>query len=329
MSDGNGMATTPLELLDSAGNHLTRSVPMAGPDARVDEVIRSMIGTRFDSAVDVAVVEGDRLLGLVPIEVLLAAPSAAEVRTIMDDTPPVVGPGVDQEQAAWQMVRQDEGSLAVVDGGGRFLGLIRPQRMLAVLLEEHEEDMSRLAGVLHQADRVRAATEEPVLRRFWHRVPWLLVGFLGALVAAVLVGAFEEDIQRNVLVASFLPGVIYIADAVGTQTEAVVIRGLSVGVSIRRVVRRELLTGLTLGVALGGLFVPVGLLVWGEGDVVLAVALALFAACSVATAVAMLLPVAMTRFAVDPAFGSGPLATVLQDLLSIVVYFLMVAALVD
>ena len=122
------------------------------------------------------------------------------------------------------------------------------------------------------------------------------------------------------LLAFFIPAVVYMADAVGTQTEALIIRGLSAGVAVREVARRELLTGLVIGVAIGAVFLPFALLGWGDGRVALAVGLALVASCSIATAVAMALPWAFQRLGADPAFGSGPLATVIQDLLSISVY---------
>jgi magnesium transporter len=85
------------------------------------------------------------------------------------------------------------------------------------------------------------------------------------------------------------------ADAVGTQTEALVIRGLSVGVPIAQVVRRELITGLVVGIVIAAAFLPIGLAIWDEVDVVIAVAAALFAACSTATLVAMALPWVFSR----------------------------------
>jgi magnesium transporter len=75
-------------------------------------------------------------------------------------------------------------------------------------------------------------------------------------------------------------------------------------------------------------FIPVGLLLWGDVPVVVTVAVALRAACSTATDVAMGLPVLLHRLGVDPAFGSGPLATVIQDLLSLVIYLLVAAMIV-
>ena len=244
----------------------------------------------------------------------------------MDADPPVVAPGVDQEKAAWKAVQHGESALAVVNGEGRFIGFLPPDRLLAVLLHEHDEDLARLGGFLRDSSMARTASEEPVVKRFWHRVPWLLVGLLGALLAADIVGAYEQQLQANVMLAFFIPGIVYLADAVGTQTEALVIRGLSVGVSIGGVVRREVYTGLLVGVTLAAVFFPIGLWRWGDASMVTAVALAILAACATASAVALTLPWLFNRIGLDPAFGSGPLATVIQDLLSVVIYLTIATA---
>ena len=296
-------------------------VPIADPDTTVGNLRRSLCGTRFDSAAHVVACRGGRLEGLARIEDVLAADATARLRDVMDADPPVLGPGTDEEVAAWKAVRHGESALALVDEVGRFVGLIPPRRIVEVLLAEHDEDLARLGGYLASTSSARHATEEAVMPRLAHRLPWLLFGLVGAIAAAGIVGAYEDQLARNVLLAFFVPGIVYMADAVGTQTEALVIRGLSVGVPIHRIVRRELLTGLLIGVALAAAFVPIGLLLWGETDVVVAVSVALLAACSTATVVAMALPWALSRLGTDPAFGSGPVATVVQDLLSLLVYF--------
>jgi magnesium transporter len=94
-----------------------------------------------------------------------------------------------------------------------------------------------------------------------------------------------------------------------------------VGVPIGHIVRRELVTGLLVGATLSLAFFPIAWFWWGERDVALAVALSLLSACSVASVIALALPWLLNRFKIDPAFGSGPLATVIQDLLSILIYF--------
>jgi len=142
------------------------------------------------------------------------------------------------------------------------------------------------------------------------------------------VGGFESEIEQDVRLAFFVPGIVYMADAVGTQTEALVIRGLSVGVPIARVFRLEVLTGLVVGVLLGLASFPGVWAMFGSVSLATAVSASLLAACGVATMVAMVLPWAMARLGKDPAFGSGPLATVIQDVLSLVIYFAIATAIV-
>jgi magnesium transporter len=270
------------DFVGTAAEHVHARVPVFAPDLTAGAVRTHLAGRRFDTVADVAVCRGTYLVGLARIEDVLAAADDTLLSTLMDPDPPVVAPGTDQEVAAWQAVQRAECSLAVVDGDGSFRGLVPPRRLVQVLLEEHEEDLARLGGFLHGTRDARRATEEPVRRRFWHRLPWLLVGLAGAMAAAGIVGSFEDKLATNVTLAFFLPGIVYMADAVGTQTETLVIRGLSVGVSLRRVVRREVATGLLVGGALAVTFFPFTLL-YGEPTVALTASLALFAACSVAT----------------------------------------------
>ena len=108
-----------------------------------------------------------------------------------------------------------------------------------------------------------------------------------------------------------------------------IIRGISVGVRLRTVIVRESVTGLVVGVILALAFYPFVALVWDDARVAAAVALALLGSTAIATFVAMALPYALNRLGRDPAFGSGPLATVIQDLLSILIYFAIALTLVD
>jgi magnesium transporter len=305
---------------ESAREHLTRKVPVALPTATAGEVRSALAGKAFEYAGAIAVCRDGVLAGILTLEKLLSAPASARVEELMDPDPPLVGPETDQEVAAWKAVQHGESTLSVVDGSGRFLGFVPPQRLLSVLLEEHHEDMARLSGMLRGALPARTALEEPVFKRFAHRLPWLVAGLAGAIAAADLVSSFESDIRRNVLLAFFLPGVVYLADAVGTQTETLVIRGLSVGIPIGRVVIQEAAAGLLIGIGLAALSFPLSILRWGQLEISIVLALSLVAACSVAAIVAVGLPWAFHRMRKDPAFGSGPLGTIIQDFLSIAIY---------
>lgn len=296
-------------------------VPALRPDEHAGEVLLRLNGHRFDSVRDLPVCDKDRrVVGVARIESLIAADDQVAIAELMDADPPALTANADEEVAVWHAVMQGESSLMLIDDNGRLAGVVPPDRLLGVLLREHEEDVARLGGFLASSSSAEHASREWVGRRLVHRLPWLLVGLVGALAAAGLMSGFEERLRSNLTLALFVPGVVYLADAVGTQTEALVIRGLSVGVGIREVAIRELVTGILAGVILGGLFLPIGLLIWGDAAVVTSVAIALAAACATANAVAMVLPGIFDRLSIDPAFGSGPLATVVQDLLSILIY---------
>ncbi|MCE5291950.1 MAG: magnesium transporter [Nocardiaceae bacterium] len=312
----------------TAAAHATADVPVASPDEPVDEFIERIRGRRFTCASVAAVCRGDTLVGLITMERLLNASPGALAKDVMDSDPPTVIAHHAQEIAVWKALQHDEPGLAVVDDAGKFVGLVPPQRLLTVLLEEHDQDIARISGYLASAAGARTASEEPVPLRLWHRLPWLLVGTIGAMIAAVVIDAFQAQLERQVLIAFFIPGIVYLADAVGTQTEALVIRGLSVGVTVRRVAFREWITGLVIGALIALVLYPATVIIWGNAEVALSVAIAVFAACAIATLVAMGLPWIFSLANIDPAYGSGPLATVIQDILSIFVYLLVASAVV-
>lgn len=311
----------------TAGEEAVSEVPRASPDERAGDVRAALVGQRFISATELAVIDGEHLVGVVGIERLLAAQDATPVGELVH-APAIVTPELELEGVTRAAARSGATTVAVVDADDRFHGLVPAGRLLHVLELEHEEDLARLGGFLSGASAARMASEEVVLRRLWHRLPWLALGLFGAMASALVVGAFEADLRETVLLAFFLPAVVYMADAVGTQTEAVAIRGMALGVPVRAVFVRELVTGLVVGALLGSLFFPFALVAWGNARVAATVGISLTISCSVATVVAMALPYALARLGRDPAFGSGPLATVIQDLLSILAYFAVAVLLV-
>ncbi|HEU0073725.1 MAG TPA: magnesium transporter [Dehalococcoidia bacterium] len=277
----------------------------------------------------IAVCDGDVLSGLTASAFLLSADPSTAIENVSRAGIVRVPATTTAESAAWLATMADAEVVVAEDESGRFLGIAPLSRFLPLLAHEHEEDMARLGGFLRGARVARTASEEAVHRRVLHRAPWLLVGLIGAVVAAQMVRAFEAELEETVAIAFFLPGIVYMADAVGTQTETLVIRGLSVGVPIRRILRLEAVTGAVVGGLLSLALFPLALLITEDTSLSLAIALSLLASATCATLLAMSLPWLMDRIGIDPAFGSGPLATVLQDLLSILIYFSLAVALIS
>jgi magnesium transporter len=236
--------------------------------------------------------------------------------------PASVDPDTDQEQVA--ALAHDHRLIAVpvVNAQGRFLGVVPPLALIDVLRREHDEDIRRLAGILGTTNHARTALELPPWRRVRNRLPWLLVGLAGSGVAAIIMAGFEALLAAQVAIAFFVPAIVYLADAIGTQTEAVAVRGLSLGHSpLSRALWGEVATGALLGLILGLLAVPLVMLLAGSLALALAVATAVLVAGLSAAGIGMLFPWLLSRAGLDPAYGSGPVATIIQDVLSLLVYF--------
>jgi magnesium transporter len=315
---------------ETAARHLVRRVPTAPASESAGGVLARLSGQRFDCADGVCVLAGDGSLDAwLPLDELFAAPPGAKLGELGIRPAPAVTPDVDQESVASFALLRGVSAVPVVGRDGALLGVVPAAALLEVLRHEHVEDLHRLAGIRHDSSLAREALEAPPLRRVRDRLPWLLAGLAGSSMAAYLVARFEATLQARLAIAFFVPGIVYLADAIGTQTEAIVVRGLSLSSGPRgRLLLGELLTGIALGLLLGGLS---GLAVWlwlGDFRLASAVTLALIGAGAVATTIGFALPWALSRWGGDPAFGSGPLATVIQDVLSLLIYFATVSALV-
>lgn len=168
-----------------------------------------------------------------------------------------------------------------------------------------DED-GRLVGLVPTARALACPAETPLAAIALESVP------------AVRAGADQE----HVAIAFFIPAIVCLADAVGTQSEAVAVRELSLSRRpLKRIIASEVRTGLIIGAVLAAVALA-GVWVWHQdGQLALAVSVSLFAASLTASLSGFTLPWAIARGGHDPAYGSGPLATIVQDLLSLAIYF--------
>jgi magnesium transporter len=321
------MTAPTLPLFETAAQHLVKRVPLAQADESVGSVITRLHSTAFDSIEAIYIVdEVGHLWGLVRLVDLLRSPKNQILSDIMTIQPPTAHPDDDQEKVAGLAVKYGISSVPVVDMSGNFLGVVPAESLISILRREHIEDLHRLTGIRNENYQARHALEAPPLQRAQDRLPWLLVGLLGSILATFVVSRFERTLEARIFVAFFVPGIVYLADAIGTQTEAIVVRGLSFNQnsSLRNLLTGELWTGLLIGFVLGGLSFPIVLVAFGNFPLAVAVALTIVTAGGVATSVGLLFPWLLYRIGKDPAFGSGPVATIVQDVTSLLIYFAIV-----
>ncbi len=314
------MDTPAHEQPQQARDVMTTSIPRARPDDTVATGLEHIRRVRPDEASHLYLVdEHSRILGQVPVELLLQAASDRLLGELQGPPPLEVSPEDSAESVALLAVERHEADVTVLDEHRRLLGAIPIGRLLAILHEEHVDDLLRKGGVgaAHPEPRETHSTFDA----FRARIPWLMTGLIGGWMAAGIARTFESVLQEEIALVFFLPLVVYMADAVGTQTETVLVRALAYGdVPLARQLYREGLLGLLIGTTIG-IAAGAGLLLFdGRRTLALVVGLTLLTTAVMATLVASLLPLWLARIGADPALASGPIATVVQDLLSVAIY---------
>lgn len=311
--------------IETAGHLTTTSVPIArGMDsaASARQLVRD---NTFETTELIVVIDAEgKYAGIVQPGHLYRADDATTLQSLMSRDWPTVAPDVDQEHAVMLAMTAATIALPVVDTGGRPLGILTARTLFDVLNAEHREDTNRLVGVLREHAGARHALEDPPLRQFGRRMPWLLVGLALSSGATALMASYEQALQKSVIIAFFIPALVYLTDAIGTQTEAIAVRGLSIRHRpLANILWNELLTGALIGLALAILAVIATTIVFGNALVGVGVGLSLLAAGTMACGIGLVLPWVLSKWGIDPAFGAGPVATILQDVLTIAIYLMI------
>jgi len=316
---------------DRAENHMYSPVPTAQVGETVSEVSQRLasLPSAFDSIELLFVTDADqRLLGVVPLSKLLVATPNVSIEELMNRDIASVTLADPPEKVAEAALTRPMPAVPVLDAQGCLLGAVPAHTVFKIMREEHFQDMDRLAGIWRHSDQALSAIEGDPLRRVIDRLPWLIVGTAGCVLATGLMATFESTLKADLAVAFFIPGIVYLADAIGTQSEAIAVRGLSFSSTpIPQLLKGELKTGFYLGIALALVVFPFIWLTF-NASLAIAVSVALICASSVATSIGILLPSILSRMGKDPAYGSGPVATIVQDLLSLLIYLSVISLLI-
>jgi len=168
---------------------------------------------------------------------------------------------------------------------------------------------------------------ESVKTLFKLRAPALFIGLLLGIVISFVMSSFEEVLASNVQVAFFLPFIVYIADAIGTQTDAIYSRDLKTGrAKFSHYFKKELALGIIFGLIFGAVSGVIVFLWLKNNLLAISVATACFIAVMVAPIVALLVTQIFQSLREDPAAGAGPVATVIQDMTSVLIYGIVCSA---
>ncbi len=318
---------------ESVGRLMTPDYVVVGKDWTIRHVLDHVRAHGRDSetlnVIYVADADG-RLVDDLRIREILLAPLHSHVADIMDGRC-VSLTATDDKKTAVQVFRKyDRTALPVVDSSGRLAGIVTLDDVIDVAEEQATREIQRFGGQ-EALDEPYLSTSLPAMVR--KRGSWLVVLFVGEMFTATAMGYFEAEIARTVVLALFVPLIISSGGNSGSQAATLIIRALALGeVGLRdwwRVLRRELLAGLMLGVILGAIgFLRIA--AWSAVSPIygkhwflvgLTVATSLVGVVIWGTLTGSMLPIILKRLGFDPATSSAPFVATLVNVTGLIIYF--------
>jgi len=311
---------------DSAGGIMALEYVAVNADSTVQEAIET-IRTKREEVENVyylfVVDDHQRLVGVVSLKDLVLEAPTRRLKEIMN--PEVISAYIynDQEEVAHLVKKYNLVSIPVVDEHHRLVGRITHDDIIDVIEEEADEDIALMAGVINQE-----IAEESPLKISRARLPWLIVGLFGGILAAVVINQFESSLEKVVALSFFFPVIMAMGGNTGTQAATVAVRGLATGdISVMNIGKRiwvEMKVALVNGIICGILLsfvVGIWLSSYRLGSVV---GIALIIIVISSGFVGASVPLVLKKMDIDPALATGPFVTTSNDILSLFIYLTLV-----
>jgi magnesium transporter len=267
-----------------------------------------------------------RLIGFVSLKRLILSRRSAVIEEIMQRDVIFARVDEDQESVARQIDKYDLIAIPVVDGSDMLVGIITHDDAMDILRQEQTEDILAFGGVSRDTE----ANEETywqgrIVEAVRRRIGWLLLLFLAGTLTSYVSHFFKGVQLRLPDLVDFVPLLIGTGGNAGSQTVGTIIRGLALGEIQRsdglRVVYREWLTGLLMGILLGGIGFGYTWMLHRNAAFAAVIALAILFICMWANSVGALVPLLARRFGIDPAVVSAPLISTLVDATGLVIFY--------
>ena len=270
-----------------------------------------------------AVDDDGRLTGVVSLRDLVTTSSDTTLENIMSRRVHSVRPETDQEEVARIVSQYNFLAVPVVDAEDQLLGIITVDDVVDIVREEATEDFLQMVGA--------GKDREILLKSSWDnarmRFPWLFASWVGGILAAFIIGAFDNILQSTIVLAAFIPVIIGMGGNIGTQSSTIIVRGLATGrVGLENSVKillKEMRVGLILGILYGILLGVFAIFRFLDVSPMLGlvVGLSICASMIIAATIGSLVPLILNRFDIDPAVATGPFVTTAIDILGVALYF--------
>jgi len=300
---------------DTAGGIMQTELLSVREEVLIEDAIIQLmaLSENIGDVPNVFVVDKNRrLVGILPVRKLLIVKHEMPISGIIDRNVISVNVNEDQEEVANIFKKYDLVSLAVVDDDSRLVGRIQIDDIVDVLVEEASEDMLHMAGI-YQDEKIM----DPPLKSVRMRLPWLVINLATAILAASVVGLFQDTLQAMVILAMFMPIVAGMGGNAGTQALTVTIRGIALGELSFNNAKRAVLNGITIGLLNGvvtGVIMALIAYYW-KGNYMLGIVLglAMMVNLFIANFFGIIIPLVLKWLKIDPAVASSIFLTTLTD----------------
>ncbi len=263
-----------------------------------------------------------KLKGIIKLKDLLFSSTNQRIGTLVDPDIISVKTDTDGEEVAQIMEKYDLVAVPVVDGIGRLVGRITIDDVVDVIREEAEEDYQLMSGITQDVD-----FSDNVVRQSRSRIPWLIIGMVGGVAGSLILGIFEDDIERYAVLAMFLPLIVATAGNAGVQSSAIVVQGLASGdidlSSMSGKLWKEFKVGLLNGLVCSAIIFLYNLIFSGNFALTITVSLAMFSVIVFATVFGTFIPLVLNKIKIDPAIATGPFITTSNDIIGILIYLVI------
>ncbi len=308
---------------DTAGGLMGTEMIVVNENWSMPECIKQMRlqAEDMDEIYYVYVVDNDyRLRGTLPLKMMLTHPSVSKIKHVMEADPVSVKADTPIDEVALDFEKYDLVAMPVVDSIGRLLGRITVDDVMDQVRESSERDYQLASGLSSDVD-----ADDSVIAQTKARIPWLLVGIASGILASVILGAFEAQLQAVTALALFIPIIGGTGGNVGVQASAIVVQGLANGsLEVKEFARqlgKETLIGLLNATIITAVVLAYNLIVMpGELAVTISVAVSLFVVVMFASILGTVIPLTLEKIHINPALATGPFIQIMNDLFGIIIY---------
>lgn len=272
----------------------------------------------------------NQLVGVISLRELIVANPADIIGDIMQQNIISVNIYTDQEEVAKVVTKYGLLAVPVTDEHGCLVGIVTVDDVIDVIHEEATEDIYRLAGTT-EVD-YSLAFPNRIIASIRSRLPWLLVTLIGGMLAGSVLHGLEDELNKMVALAFFIPLLTGMGGNVGTQSSTLTVRGIATGdiqgKEVWLAVVRECVSGISIGAICGFIVGFVAFVMYGNWILGLVVGLALLGNMTTAATMGTLVPLMFKRVGVDPAVASAPFISTSIDITGLLIYSTLASALI-